>query len=507
MAGFLVTAVPAQAAVTGASITPTDWVTGTSNAATLSWTESAVPSTIMVRSPWPWPASYPAGTTGSPVTETATIVSTTVVECATTGIRFTSAQFNVTGAPTCNYVNAPGSYWTGFYLSGGTLGMVSAPTITVTVPSGLVTAPSSARTDTWIVGPYSLSWNSSTQVEVTTRAVSAGSAPQGDPAFAPQPPTNVTAVKEFDANLDMEVIRVSWDAPADQGTLPVTHYAVYGGPNWGAPQYAAQNAGCLNDSTAKVFTSCVVSSQNLGYGPQLGPNVFFVKAFNGLGWSGAGSSNMLDIQPDVNPPSAPRNVKAVGGWNKVTVTWEKPEKRGGYPITNYLASSDPGRKYCITTAMSYSAQRVDDNALTCEFKDLTPGKNYTFSAQALNGNGWGAQSAMSNAATPWNLKTSGYSRKWTFLKLNQEITVKGVGPGLPVGHKIGVEWRFPKGSSQGEWRNAGTVSNGAGGTFSWTQKMPKFADRKAPVAVRFFSLDPVTGERHDSNSVLIEPVK
>ena len=491
IAGFLVSAPGAEAAITDASIIPSTWQVGSSPAAVVTLpTNAATTANPQLIIEWDWPTSLTAGT------DTATLSGSTYT-CTNSGIAFEASGSWSGGSVSCTYEKADASAaGVGkITLTGATSSANSI--ITVSLPAGTTTAAASTRGyGTWTAAPGTPSYRQF-RVYTTTETVEANPV-----TYPPQPPTNVTAVKEYDANLDRDVIRVSWDAPADAGTLPVSHYAVYGGPEWGSPTNAVKNAGCLNDSTAKVFTSCVVSSQNAGYSPQLGPNVFFVKAFNGLGWSGAASSNMLDIQYDPTPASAPLNVKAVGGWNKVTVSWEKPtSKGGGGAITNYLAVSDPGRKVCITTVLTFDPNRKQDaNPMQCEFTNLTPGAKYDFRAQALNGNGWGELSATSNSATPWNLKVTNYSRKKVLLGLNQELTVKGAAPGLPAGHKVGVEWRI----GSGGWKGAGTV--GAAASFTWTQKMP-IKDRKATVAVRFFSLDPVTGERHDSNQVVVAPAR
>lgn len=316
-------------------------------------------------------------------------------------------------------------------------------------------------------------------VTVTTTVPAEAISALAGETFPPQPPTNVVAVKQYDAALDMDVIRVSWDAPVDQGTLPVSHYSVYGGPEWGAPQYPQKLATCMTDSAAASLTSCVVRSQNAGYSPQLGANVFFVKAFNGLGWSGANSSNLVDVQPDLTPPSAPLNVKAVSGWNSVTVSWDKPLSKGGYPITNYLAYSDPGRKFCITTALSYSGGNVDANALSCKFTDLTPGTKYTFRAQALNGNGWGSSSDVSNVAVPMNLKITSYKRDVTkvlFVRTGSKVILSGRAPGFAAGTKLDLKVKI----GAGEWRTeqgAATVTSDA--KFSLERKYKKADDGKA----------------------------
>ena len=90
------------------------------------------------------------------------------------------------------------------------------------------------------------------------------------------------------------------------------------------------------------------------------------------------------------PASAPRDVSATAGEASATVTWTAPASSGGYPITDYRAIASPGGRSCLVPAP----------ALSCEVSGLTNGTEYTFTAQALTGAGWGATSSPSNAVTP-----------------------------------------------------------------------------------------------------------
>ena len=90
----------------------------------------------------------------------------------------------------------------------------------------------------------------------------------------------------------------------------------------------------------------------------------------------------------VFPPGAPTAVSAAAGDGSVTVTWTAPADTGSFPITTYRATASPGGDSCLTST------------LTCTVSGLTNGTSYTFTVRALNGAGWGSESAPSNAVTP-----------------------------------------------------------------------------------------------------------
>ncbi|MFM1966343.1 MAG: hypothetical protein RL134_2068, partial [Actinomycetota bacterium] len=81
----------------------------------------------------------------------------------------------------------------------------------------------------------------------------------------------------------------------------------------------------------------------------------------------------------VYPPSAPRDVTAFPADSSAVVTWREPESSGSFPVSTYRVTSTPGGKSCLAVAPS----------LTCAVTVLTNGVIYTFTAEALNGAGWG----------------------------------------------------------------------------------------------------------------------
>lgn len=195
----------------------------------------------------------------------------------------------------------------------------------------------------------------------------------------------------------------------------------------------------------------------------------------------------------VYPPGAPTDVVAVGGWNKVVVEWKAPSYTGSYPITNYLVTSSPGNRNCIST--------LQDAKLTqCTFTSLTPGVKYTFTVQGLNGGGWGDRSAASNVASPQNLKITSYNRKKQSFLFGggSEITVGGIAPGYAAGTKI-IPW-IQVGSGAWESAPGSSLAVNSSEKFTWKRKFSK-KQNSATVSVKF----EIGG--NFSNTVVIPPVR
>jgi hypothetical protein len=77
----------------------------------------------------------------------------------------------------------------------------------------------------------------------------------------------------------------------------------------------------------------------------------------------------------VGSPSAPRAVHATGTATSVSVKWARPASIGATPIREYVVTSKPSAKSCVT------------KTTTCVVTGLRLGSSYTFSVIAKNGNG------------------------------------------------------------------------------------------------------------------------
>lgn len=196
----------------------------------------------------------------------------------------------------------------------------------------------------------------------------------------------------------------------------------------------------------------------------------------------------------VYPADAPTNVVATPGWNKVTVDWTAPTYTGSYPITNYLVQASPGGKVCIT--------RLTDPKLNqCTYTSLTPGTNYTFTVQALNGAGWGDRSAESNVAAAYNLKITSYKRvkqRFLFINLGSKVTVSGSAAGYANGTRITPWVMYNNSGTWEEQKTSGLTSKN--GRFSWERKFGR--DKNSQTIAVKFSIPP-----DESNSVFIGPVR
>ena len=179
----------------------------------------------------------------------------------------------------------------------------------------------------------------------------------------------------------------------------------------------------------------------------------------------------------VYPAAAPTDVVATGGWNKVTVNWKAPTYTGSYPITYYLVTASPSGRSCLS-------KFTDTNFTECTYTSLTPGTRYTFTVQALNGAGWGEESAASTEASPQNLKITSYSRKKLnfFLGGGSEVTASGIAPGYTAGTKI-IPW-VKIGDKAWESAPTSSLKVDSSGKFTWKRKFNK-KQNSTPISVRF----------------------
>ncbi len=441
---------PASAGATGGTISPTRWAAGSTSAVNINWTNSATSiSTVMVRSPWPWTATYPNGGAG----DTGLTPTGRSVTCTTIGATFTfSAGSTVTGPLKCTYINT--SNFKSFTVqadTGGTLTIPAGETISVSLQSGVVIAPSTAQTDTWLIGESVYpGYDLSKQMEVATTSY-------------------------LDANAVI-VPTITIDFDGNGGKCITTKLTSIQG-TWGKAPKADD---CSRPGF--IFKGWNTSANGSGTGINPEGNVYFT-----------GDNRVYAQWTDISklvPADAPTNVVATGKYQRVKVTWNPPAKDGGMPITNYLVQSNPGAKICITSGL-------DGNKTECEFTNLTPGTQYTFFAQALNGIGWGAKSSASNAATPSDLRITKYERKKgnLFSLFKSEVKVTVATPGYAAGTKLTPMVKV----GDGNFAADGAVNTNSSGSLVWTKKFEKKYDA-SNISIKF-----VEGE-HASNMLVVPAV-
>ena len=261
---------------------------------------------------------------------------------------------------------------------------------------------------------------------------------------APSEPLNVAAVPG-DAQAT-----VSWSAPLSSGSGPVSSYSVRATP--GGATCTATALSCtvtgLTNGTAYTFE---VQAYNSAWGP----------------WSPPSTA----VTPRA-VPVAPRDVRAIAGNAKATVTWAPLSSEG--PATAYEVSATPVASTCETTAT------------TCEMTGLVNGTSYTFTVRAKNAFGWGPWSAPSNAVTPVAPTIAITGTRGTGRE-SRTVFVSGKTTGL-AGERVRAHVKV---RGQSSYREGREVIVRRDGTFAWQRQ----AGRKIYV---YF-----TGGGAQSNRVII----
>lgn len=326
----------------------------------------------------------------------------------------------------CKSANSPGSpdFFTAFWIEGVSV----TGAISVSLNSGTVTARSTPGTDTWIVGQYSTANTASGiagdgNVEVATVAYAAGTTP---------PPAPVITI-DIDPN------------GGECKTAKITGLYM----TWGK----APNAGdCRKNGWGFRGWNTSADGSGIAIGPD--GDVYFT-GDNRI------YAQYIDPYQPVFPAGPPTDLVATPSWGTVKVSWKAPTYTGSYPITNYLAQATPGGQVCIT--------RLTDKSLTdCEFTSLTPGVKYTFTAQALNGAGWGDRSVagVNSVATPQGIKVTDFKRAKRLLGLaGTKLVISGDAPGYAAGSRLAV-WMSTK--NPDKWERRGDVALNGSGKFEYS---------------------------------------
>ena len=185
------------------------------------------------------------------------------------------------------------------------------------------------------------------------------------PLGVPSPPTAVLA---FGGSAAGGQAVVSWSAPNTDGASAVTGYTVTASDG-------------VSNCTTNGALACTITglTDNTSY-------TVTVTATNLVGTSdpsAASTGTMISGLPD--PPSG---VSAVAGAGQATVSWTAPSGEGS-SIWAYTATSSPGGYTCTWTT----------GPTQCAVTGLTDGTSYTFTVDAINGNGPGSPSDPSSAVT------------------------------------------------------------------------------------------------------------
>jgi len=201
------------------------------------------------------------------------------------------------------------------------------------------------------------------------------------------PCTVPSAPQNLQARAGNGSVTLIWEPSGDNGGLPISNYIIYYGTSQG--DYTKTiNLGNITSYTITGLTN--------------GQRYYFaVSAINGVGESG--KSREVSAVP-CTLPSAPRNLKGIGGNGKITLSWEAPENDGGSAITGY-------RIYWGSTSGNYTESKEVGNVLTHTITGLTNGQTYYFAVSAINEAGEGEISMetlalpCSTPSPPENLET------------------------------------------------------------------------------------------------------
>ena len=212
-------------------------------------------------------------------------------------------------------------------------------------------------------------------------------------ASVPGAPTDLSATASGTTQIDL-----SWTAPADDGSSPITTYGIHvspdgrtdwrtraGNPNTtysqiqlapGTTRYyrvSAANAHGLSpfSNIASATTDTTGTGTSVPGGGGTDPP--------GGGGGGGG--------PRQTVPSAPKNLLGEGGDGQVTLTWDAPEDDGGSEITDY--------QYRINGRNPWTAIGSTDTTHTVT--GLVNGTVYVFEVRAVNRNRRGRASNRAEA--------------------------------------------------------------------------------------------------------------
>lgn len=453
---LVATSSPAQAvAPTTGAIDVTRWQVGSTTAATLTWTNPAQTTSVMVRSPWPWGASWAADETVTATgdTQTASNVARTIT-CTDSGsntVVFTLETATVAGGATVNCrfkntgelsINQNLGQFKGVWIENVTT--ASGAHISVAFASGLVTAPAAPRNDTWLIGQYNASWDASTQAEVATQAFAPAGGKPFDWADA------MTPNSSLELKLNDELTTATCTAPTFSITPKLYEFSF---SHFGDAEATAKKfGGVLNPASNETPTVKVgIPGDAFGRSIKCSLTVYSAGAISEIS-----TTRKLGM---ATPASAPRNVKATAIPTGILIEWQPPANTGG-AVSHYLVQANPGGRICITRALT------DEFPTSCTLGYAADNTTYAFTVQALNPAGWGERSTPSAAVESYDIVLRAANRKKTFLGLTQEVNIRGTASGLLAGTKLTGLYRL----NSGGWKTV-TITVNKDGSFRHTLKL------------------------------------
>ncbi len=176
------------------------------------------------------------------------------------------------------------------------------------------------------------------------------------PGTVPSVPTELTAISGDGS------VKLSWTTPVDIGGSSITEYTVtrrYHESGITSAWYIVWNG---KNTTATV--SDLVNGRHYE---------FSVAALNSYGMGPSTSASAI-----AGAPGIPTDLKAIAGFEQVTLSWTVPTNNGGSAITDYVV------QYRVGTNEFQTFADKKNTSTTVTITDLDPGLEYSFRVAAVN---------------------------------------------------------------------------------------------------------------------------
>ncbi len=169
------------------------------------------------------------------------------------------------------------------------------------------------------------------------------------------------------------IVYLEWSVPSYDGGAEITNYRIYRG------------------TTSGDLTLLKVVDNILEYNDEDVTNgITYYYQVSAVNWAGEGDLSDETTATPITVPSAPQNLEATAGDERVILRWDEPSSDGGSEIINY-------RIYRGTTSGRLSLLTVVGDVLEYNDEAVTNGMIYYYRIIAVNAAGEGATSDEVNA--------------------------------------------------------------------------------------------------------------
>ena len=190
------------------------------------------------------------------------------------------------------------------------------------------------------------------------------------------PATPPSAPRNLQATAGDGSVTLNWEAPANDGGLPILAYLVYRGTTQNGETFLAGAGLTL------TFTDLTVTNGVTYY--------YKVTATNAIGESPRSNEASATPSPPASAPGAPQGLTVTAGDATVSLSWSPPSSDGGSPITNY-------KIYRGTVSNGESLLQTIGNTLSYTDDSVTNGQTYFYKVSAVNSVGDGPLSNEASA--------------------------------------------------------------------------------------------------------------